>query len=98
MVDSFPQKRHHPPEQTAAGDGLYRRGVKPMTNAAGEGSKDDSPLLHAAIALAPLIRAEREEIERGRRLPPRLAHAMKEAGIFGMTMPLAWGRPDLAPP
>jgi hypothetical protein len=36
-----------------------------MTHAAGEASKDDSPILRAAIALAPQVHAEREEIERG---------------------------------
>jgi alkylation response protein AidB-like acyl-CoA dehydrogenase len=43
------------------------------------------------------IRAASEEIEQGRRIPPSLASAMKAAGVFGMVMPRAWGRPELDP-
>jgi alkylation response protein AidB-like acyl-CoA dehydrogenase len=68
-----------------------------MTKFAGKASKDDAPILHAAIDLAPQIRAASEEIERGRQIPPPLAAAMKEAGIFGMVMPRAWGGPELDP-
>ena len=68
-----------------------------MTHIAGKASKDDSPILHAAIRLASQIRAASEEIEHGRRIPPPLAAAIKEAGIFGMVMPRAWGGPELDP-
>jgi alkylation response protein AidB-like acyl-CoA dehydrogenase len=68
-----------------------------MTYIAGRASKDDSPILHAAIGLAPQIRSAREEIEQSRRIPPPLAASMKEAGIFGMVMPRAWGGPELDP-
>jgi alkylation response protein AidB-like acyl-CoA dehydrogenase len=68
-----------------------------MTHIAGKASKDDSPILHAAISLAPQIRAAGEEIEHGHRIPPPLATAIKEAGIFGMVMPRAWGGPELDP-
>jgi Acyl-CoA dehydrogenase, N-terminal domain len=68
-----------------------------MTNIAGKASKEDTAILHAAIGLAPQIRAASEEIERGRQIPPPLAAAMKEAGIFGMVMPRAWGGPELDP-
>jgi hypothetical protein len=61
-----------------------------MTYAAGEAGPDDSPVLHAAIALAPQIRAAGDAIELGRRIPPPIAEAMKKAGIFGMVMPRAW--------
>jgi hypothetical protein len=47
---------------------------------AGHASADDSPVLHAAIGLAEQIRTASEETERGRRLPPSIAVAMKEAG------------------
>ena len=67
------------------------------THAAGRATADDSPILHAAIGLADQIRAASEEIERGRRLPPSIATAMKEAGVFGMAMPRAWGGPELDP-
>jgi len=68
-----------------------------MTHAAGEATADDSPVLHAAIGLAEQIRAARDEIERGRRIPPGIVAAMKDAGVFGMAMPRVWGGPELDP-
>ena len=68
-----------------------------MTSPACHAAPEDSPVLHAAIALAPLIRAASEEIERERRIPQPIAEAMKRAGIFGMAMPRAWGGPELDP-
>src|SRR5215813_8276108 len=68
-----------------------------MTLDAGHATADDSPVLHAAIALAEQIRAASDEIERGRRIPPSIAQAMKDAGVFGMAMPRAWGGPELDP-
>jgi indole-3-acetate monooxygenase len=67
------------------------------THVAGEATVNDSPILHAAIGLAEQIRAASDEIERGRRIPPAIASAMKEAGVFGMAMPRAWGGPELDP-
>src|SRR5271155_1213975 len=64
---------------------------------AGEAVPQDSPILHAAIGLAPKIREASEEIERGRRLPPHIAQAMKDAGVFGMVVPQSWGGPELDP-
>jgi alkylation response protein AidB-like acyl-CoA dehydrogenase len=54
-------------------------------------------ILKAAIALAPEIKACRDEIERGRRLPLQLVDKMKQAGVFRMPMPRAWGGPELDP-
>jgi indole-3-acetate monooxygenase len=68
-----------------------------MTHAAGHAEPDESSILHAAIALAPAIRAAGEEIEQKRRMPESLVAAMKDAGIFGMPMPRAWGGPELDP-
>ncbi len=67
------------------------------THAPGQATADDSPVLHAAIGLAEQIRAASDEIERGRRLPPGIAAAMKDAGVFGMAMPRVWGGPELDP-
>jgi indole-3-acetate monooxygenase len=67
------------------------------THAAGEATADDSPVLRDAIGLAEQIRAASDEIERGRRLPPGVAQAMKDAGVFGMTMPRSWGGRELDP-
>jgi len=66
-----------------------------MTHTAGQATADDSPVLHAAIGLHEQIRAASEEIEQGRRIPARLAAAMRDAGVFGMAMPRAWGGPEL---
>src|SRR5205814_148252 len=54
-------------------------------------------ILDAARALEPQIRAADDEIEQGRRLPLPLVQAMKEAGIFRMPMPRAWGGPEVDP-
>src|SRR5215472_16268841 len=68
-----------------------------MTLDAGHATADDSPVLHAAIGLAEQIRAASDEIERGRRIPSDIAAAIKDAGVFGMAMPRAWGGPELDP-
>ena len=68
-----------------------------MTYAAGHAETNDSPILHAAIALGAKIQAFGDEIERARRIPAPLVAAMKDTGIFGMSMPHAWGGPELDP-
>lgn len=54
-------------------------------------------ILEAVRALAPQIRAAADEIEQGRSLPPPLVQAMKQAGVFRMPMPRAWGGPEVDP-
>src|SRR5919206_3942868 len=62
------------------------------------GSRHDAEsILSAAMALAPVIQACREEMERERRLPLPLVTAMKDAGVFRMPMPREWGGPELDP-
>ena len=56
-----------------------------------------SEVRKAAAALGPQIREAAEETEQGRRLPPRIAQAIKECGVFGMAMPPAWGGAGLDP-
>jgi alkylation response protein AidB-like acyl-CoA dehydrogenase len=68
-----------------------------MTYFAGQAGTEDSQVLHAAIQLSEQIRAASDEIEIGRRIPHPIAAAMKEAGVFGMAMPRAWGGPELDP-
>ena len=68
-----------------------------MTHPAGYAESDESPILHAAIALAPRIAASGEEIEQGRRIPTSIVKALKDAGVFGMAMPHAWGGSELDP-
>ncbi len=63
-----------------------------------QGSRSDAEsILSAAVALTPMIHECREEIERGRRLPLHLVDALKQAGVFRMTMPRAWGGAELDP-
>jgi len=64
---------------------------------AGKAFSDDPPLLHAVIELGPVIRAAGDEMERTRRVPPHLAQAMKDTGVFGMVLPRSWGAPELDP-
>jgi len=54
-----------------------------------------SDVRKAAIALGPLIREAADEIEEGRRLPPRIVDALRQAGIFAIAMPRAWGGSEL---
>src|SRR5438874_737088 len=68
-----------------------------MTHAAGRADPNESPILHAAIAMAAKIHAARGEIEQGRRIPAPIVKALKDAGVFGMAMPHAWGGPELDP-
>lgn len=68
-----------------------------MTYAAGPAEPTDSPILHATIALGPEIRAAGEEIDRARRIPMSIVEALRQAGVFGMPMPRAWGGPELDP-
>jgi indole-3-acetate monooxygenase len=68
-----------------------------MTHATVRADLNESPILRAAIALAPEIAASDEEIERGRRIPTSIVKALKNAGVFGMAMPRAWDGPELDP-
>jgi indole-3-acetate monooxygenase len=55
------------------------------------------PLVEAARALAPRIRAHSDEIEQARRLPPSLVAELVEAGIFRMLVPRAIGGSEIDP-
>lgn len=54
-------------------------------------------LLDAAVGLKPVIESFREQIEQERRLPLELVDMLKQAGLFRMTMPKAWGGAELDP-
>ena len=58
---------------------------------------DDGGLLAAAQALAPVIRARRDEIERERRLPTDLVEQMRRAQLFQLLLPKALGGPEVSP-
>lgn len=68
-----------------------------MIRPAGKAFSDDPPVLHAAIELGAKIRAAGDEMEQIRRVPPHLAQALKDAGVFGMVLPRSWGAPELDP-
>src|SRR5262245_21023065 len=65
--------------------------------AAGQVTPDDDPVMHDVVDLTEQIRAAGDEIEAARRLPPEIAAAMQKAGVFGMSMPRAWGGTELNP-
>ena len=56
---------------------------------------------HDAIAMAlnlvPRIRSMRDELEAARRVPPALAQALAEAGLFQLHLPVSMGGPELPP-
>jgi alkylation response protein AidB-like acyl-CoA dehydrogenase len=58
-----------------------------MMRPAGRAFSDDPQVLHAAIELGPKIRAAGDEMEQMRRVPPHLARALKDTGVFGMVLP-----------
>ena len=98
-----------PPEVSEKNNHAAKRSLQPTavkleqvltiktTHTAGEATAEDSPILHAAIGLSGQICAASDEIEQGRRIPTGIVAAMKEAGVFGMAMPRAWGGPELDP-
>ena len=55
------------------------------------GSATRHPLVEAALALEPRIRASADRVEREGRLPDELVRAISEAGIFRMLVPRALG-------
>ena len=58
---------------------------------------DSSPLIQAAIALAPAIRAARDDAERMRQTPPELAAEITKTGIYQMYFPASMGGPETPP-
>ena len=68
-----------------------------MTTATAERALTAADILENARALAPVLRARSEEIERARRLPPDIVHMLRDAGVFRMNMPREWGGPEMTP-
>ena len=52
---------------------------------------DAQPLVQAAAALQPVLRAYHEEIEREQRLPPALVEQLHAAGFYRMVIPRSLG-------
>jgi alkylation response protein AidB-like acyl-CoA dehydrogenase len=53
--------------------------------------------VEAARALAPLLCEAADEVERARRLPPRVVAALADAGLFGLCVPRALGGGETDP-
>lgn len=58
---------------------------------------ESSSFVEAARALAPQIKVAADEIEQARRLPPALADAMAQAGLFRLWIPRALGGEEADP-
>ncbi len=56
-----------------------------------------SEILERASKLAPQVAARADEIAKLRRLPSDLVRDLKDAGVFRMPMPAAWGGPEMSP-
>ena len=54
-------------------------------------------IVAAAIALAPAVRAARDDAEHMRQTPPALAAAITKAGIYQMYLPRSMGGPETPP-
>lgn len=64
-------------------------------NADTQGPRSSEAILEAAAALGPLIEANAERIEADRRLPDELVAALRQAGVFRIAFPRAWGGPEM---
>src|SRR5574341_1090610 len=56
---------------------------------------DSDTIIANAHALGPAIEAAADDIARARRLPAELVEAMRQAGIFRIAFPRAWGGPEM---
>lgn len=66
------------------------------TAAAGaDGYKTSSDILAAVEKLGPLIEAEADEVDQLRHMTPKLKQALREAGVFRIAWPAAWGGPEM---
>ena len=68
-----------------------------MTEATEDVSHSPEDVLAAARVLEPQIRAAADAMERERRLPPALASALMEAGVFRMGVPQVYGGSESDP-
>lgn len=68
-----------------------------MSETIEEISHSPEDVLAAARALEPQIRASADAMERERRLPPALARALMEAGVFRMGVPRVYGGSESDP-
>ena len=74
---------------------IKRNGDKGNTNMAALNLTNK--YIKAAQGLEPQIRAYQDEMENKRRMPLPLVQAMKDAGMFSLSMPKEWGGPEIDP-
>lgn len=60
-------------------------------------NRAESHLVRAAWSVGPVVRAGADEAERGRRLPEATVDALRDAGLFRMCVPDAYGGPSVDP-
>lgn len=63
--------------------------------AGADGYKTPQDILAAVQALGPVIAAEADEVDRIGHLTPKLREALREAGVFRIAWPAAWGGPEM---
>lgn len=63
--------------------------------AGADGYKSSADILAAVAALGPLIEAEADEVDRLCHLSPKMLAALREAGVFRIAWPAAWGGPEM---
>lgn len=61
----------------------------------GQGAVDGAAILANARAVAPILREEAAENERGRQLTSRAVETLRSTGVFRMSMPRSWGGPEV---
>jgi indole-3-acetate monooxygenase len=86
-----PQAASHPRAGGATANGAIPPGAPSPTHGAA------AAMLARAGAAQPLIREAASDAEAQRTLPPRLVEALREVGVFGMTMARELGGPQLDP-
>jgi indole-3-acetate monooxygenase len=72
-----------------------------MTTSNPSGAEASRPLSASEIyanarELGSYLKEKSDEIEEARRLPPEVVERMREAGMFRLAMPKAWGGPELS--
>jgi alkylation response protein AidB-like acyl-CoA dehydrogenase len=72
-----------------------RSDVTPDATSNVVGELDGQAILANVRALEPVLREHADESEQGRRLAPPAVEALREAGAFRLSMPAAWGGPEL---
>ena len=68
-----------------------------VSRASGASALNSRDIITNTRRLAPEIQRRADEIAALRRLPADLVAQLKAAGVFRMSMPKAWGGPEMTP-